>query len=105
VANIANKSEFEEKVLKSAVPVLVDFFAPWCGPCKMLTPEIDALEQEYQDRALVVKVNVDDLPDLAGKYNVMSVPTLIVLKDGKEVNRIVGFRPRKDISAALEGAM
>lgn len=105
MANITSKTEFEEKVLKSDIPVLVDFFAPWCGPCKMLTPEIDALAEAYEGKALVVKVNVDDLPELAGKYNVMSVPTLLVLKNGQEVNRIVGFRPRKEISAALDGAM
>lgn len=99
---ITSKTEFEEKVLKSAQPALVDFFASWCGPCKMLTPELEALAAEYQDKALVVKVNVDDLPELASRYNVMSVPTLIILKSGQEANRLVGFRPRKDIGAALD---
>lgn len=105
MTSITSKTEFEEKVLKAATPVLVDFFAPWCGPCKMLTPEIDALAETYKGKALVVKVNVDDLPELASRYNVMSVPTLLIIKNGQEVNRIVGFRPRKDISAALDGAM
>lgn len=105
MANITSKTEFEEKVLKSGIPVLVDFFAPWCGPCKMLTPEIDALAEAYQGKALVVKVNIDDLPELASTYKVMSVPTLLVIKNGQEVKRIVGFRPRKEISAALDGAM
>ena len=105
MANITSKTEFEEKVLKSDTPVLVDFFAPWCGPCKMLAPEIDALAEQYQGKALVVKINVDDLPELASQYSVMSVPTLLVMKDGKEVTRMVGFRPRKDIGAALDGAM
>ena len=99
---ITSKTEFEEKVLKSAQPALVDFFASWCGPCKMLTPEVEALGTEYQGKALVVKVNVDDLPELASKYSVMSVPTLLILKNGQEVSRLVGFRPRKDIGAALD---
>jgi thioredoxin 1 len=103
--NITSKTEFEETVLKAEKPVLVDFFAPWCGPCKMLTPEVEAVAATYQEKAVVVKVNVDDLPELAGKYNIMSVPTLLVLKNGQEVNRIVGFRPRKDIGAALDGAL
>lgn len=105
MANITSKTEFAEKVLKSDIPVLVDFFAPWCGPCKMLTPEIDALAEAYQGKALIAKVNIDDLPELASTYKVMSVPTLLVIKNGQEVKRIVGFRPRKEISAALDGAM
>lgn len=105
MANITSKTEFEEKVLKAGMLVLVDFFAPWCGPCKMLTPEIEALAEAYQGKALVVKVNIDELPELASMYKVMSVPTLLVIKNGQEVKRMVGFRPRKEISAALDGAM
>ncbi|MCX7780925.1 MAG: thioredoxin [Negativicutes bacterium] len=102
---IANKQEFESRVLKADMPVLVDFFAPWCGPCKMLAPELDALAEEYQGKALVAKVDVDALPELASQFNVMSVPTLVIMKGGQEVKRFVGFRPRKDIGAALDGAM
>lgn len=105
MANITSKTEFEEKVLKASTPVLVDFFASWCGPCKMLTPEIDALAEAYQGKALVAKVNIDDLPELASMYKVMSVPTLLIIKNGQEVKRMVGFRPRKEIGAALDGVM
>ncbi len=105
MANITSKTEFEEKVLKASTPVLVDFFASWCGPCKMLTPEIDALAEAYQGKVLVAKVNIDDLPELASMYKVMSVPTLLILKNGQEVKRMVGFRPRKEIGAALDGVM
>jgi thioredoxin 1 len=105
VINIHGEAEFAEKVLKSDKPTLVDFWAPWCGPCKMVGPEVEALAEMYEGKAVVAKVNVDDNQQLAGKYNVMGVPTLIVLKNGEEVNRIVGYRPRKELSSALDGAM
>lgn len=102
VMNIAGETEFSEKVLHSEKPVLVDFWAPWCGPCKMVGPEVEAVAQAYEGKAVVVKVNVDENPQLASKYNVMGVPTLLVLKDGQEANRIVGYRPRKDLGDALD---
>ena len=105
VINIHGEAEFAEKVLKSDKPTLVDFWAPWCGPCKMVGPEVEALAEMYEGKAVVAKVNVDHNQQLAGKYNVMGVPTLIVLKNGEEVNRIVGYRPRKELSSALDGAM
>jgi len=105
VLNITSETEFDEKIVKADKPVLVDFWAPWCGPCKMVGPEVEAVAEAYQGKAVVAKVNVDDNPQLAGKYNVMGVPTLIVVKNGQEVNRIVGYRPRKELSAALDGAM
>ncbi|SDF24837.1 thioredoxin [Sporolituus thermophilus] len=105
VINIISQEEFEEKVLKADKPVLVDFWAPWCGPCKMVGPEVEAVAEIFAGRAYVVKVNVDDQPSLANAYRVMGVPTMLVIKNGQEINRIVGYRPRQELSAALENAL
>lgn len=105
ILNIANENEFADKVLKADKPALVDFWAPWCGPCKMVAPEVEAIAQSYEGKAVIAKVNVDEQQKLASQYNVMGIPTVLVFKDGKEVNRIVGYRPRKDLSAAIDGAM
>lgn len=86
-----NQDEFDTKVLGSDKPVMVDFYAEWCGPCKMAAPIIDQLADEYADRALIVKVDVDTNNELAGKYGVMSIPTVIIYKDGKEIDRKIGF--------------
>ncbi len=82
---------FEKEVLKSKKPVLVYFFAPWCGPCKLAGPVIDELADEYKGKVVIGKVNVDEEKELAQKYNVMGVPTVIMFKDGKEAERKVGF--------------
>lgn len=105
VVTIGTQQDFEEKVLKSEQPVLVDFWAPWCGPCKMVGPELEAVAETYIGKAMVAKINVDDHQQLAGKYNVMGVPTLLIIKNGHEVERIVGYRPRKDIGAALDAIL
>lgn len=83
--------EFEEKVLKSKLPVLVDFYADWCGPCQQAGPIIDELADEYKDKMLIGKVNVDESHNTSGKYGIMSIPTMVVFKDGKEVERVSGF--------------
>lgn len=83
--------DFEEKVIKSDKPVMVDFYADWCGPCKMAAPIIDELSEEYKDSAVIGKVNVDENNETAGKYGVMSIPTVIMFADGKEVGRKIGF--------------
>ena len=87
---------FEEEVLKSDKTVLIDFYADWCAPCKMLSPIIEQVAEENND-IKVVKINVDDLQDIAIKYEVMSIPTLVVIKNGQEVNRSVGFVSKSQI--------
>ncbi|MBP2653825.1 MAG: thioredoxin [Firmicutes bacterium] len=105
VENIANSADFKDKVLGAAQPVLVDFWASWCGPCKMVAPELEAVAADYSGKAAVVKVNVDEQQELAQQYGVMSIPTILVFKDGKEVNRIVGFRPKSEFSSALNSLL
>ena len=91
-----NDNTFEQEVLKSNIPVLVDFYADWCGPCKMLSPTVDEVAAENDD-IKVVKVNVDESQDTAIKYQVMSIPTLVVIKNGNEVNRSVGVIDKSEI--------
>ena len=92
----ANSQNFEEEVIKSEKTILVDFYADWCGPCKMLSPIIDEVAEENDD-IKVLKVNVDDSQDLAMKYQVMSIPTLVVIKNGSEINRSVGLIDKAQI--------
>lgn len=91
------KNNFEQDVLHSDKPVLIDFWAPWCGPCRMLSPVISEIAEEYGDKIKVCKVNVDDEGELAASFNVMSIPTLVVVKDGKVANSAVGVRPKAQI--------
>ena len=102
IVNIGNEKDFNEIIGKTSQPVLVDFWAPWCGPCKMVAPELEAVGQEYEGKAVVIKVNVDEQQELASNYNVMGIPTLLLFKDGQEKNRIVGYRPRKDLMDAID---
>ncbi len=92
---------FEQEVLKSDVPVLVDFWAPWCGPCRMLSPSLEELGRELGDTAKVVKVNVDEEPELAAKYGIMSIPTVIAFKSGQAAGKTIGFRPKDDFKAMI----
>lgn len=96
MATEVTKATFEEEVLKSTVPVLVDFWAPWCGPCRMLTPTLEELGHELGTAAKVVKVNVDEEPELAAKYGIMSIPTVIAFKSGQAAGKTIGFRPKED---------
>jgi len=94
-------AEFDEAV-KAAPVAMVDFWAEWCGPCKMLSPAIEELAAQYEGRALVAKVNVDEEPDLARRFGIMSIPTVIFLKDGQEVERKIGLMPGAMFSAVLD---
>ena len=101
MARIIKSDEFDS-IIKGDKPVMVDFFADWCGPCRMVAPTIEALSAERSD-AVVVKVNVDNSPELAVRFGVSSIPTLVVLKDGKVVNQASGARPKAQILALLNG--
>ena len=85
-----NQSSFDDEVLKSQIPVFVDFWAEWCGPCRAIAPVLESLAEDYNGKVKIVKINVDKETDLANKYNVSAIPSLIILKDGKEIDRIVG---------------
>ncbi len=98
---LQNKSEFENDILKSNLPAMVDFFATWCGPCKMLSPVIDEIASELEGKAVVVKVDSDQLGDLCADYSIKLLPTLVFFKDGKEVDRIVGMAEKEDIIEKL----
>ena len=95
-----NKDNFQEVVLNSDKPVLVDFWASWCGPCRMVAPILEEIANERSD-VKVCKINVDEEPELAGRYNVMSIPTMIVVKEGQVVNQAVGARPKSQILSLL----
>ena len=94
---ILSDSNFDQEVLKSELPVLVDFFAEWCGPCKMMGPIVEELGKELEGKAKVVKVDVDKAQQTAEKYSIMSVPTLILFKSGQVVKQMVGFQSKADL--------
>lgn len=94
--------QFEDEVLKSTTPVLVDFWAPWCGPCKIIGPVVEELAKEYSDKVKVVKLNVDDNPESAGRFNVMSIPTLMIFKGGEPMKTIIGAQPKESIKKAID---
>ncbi len=96
------KNNFQSEVLDSTTPVLVDFWASWCGPCRMLTPVVDQIAQEQAGALKVAKVNVDDEPQLAAQFGVMSIPTLVLFRDGRPVSKSVGVKPKQAILGMLE---
>ncbi len=98
-------SNFQEEVLNSDKPVLVDFWAEWCGPCKMIGPLIEELATEYDGKAVIGKLNVDENPDVAGTYGIRSIPTLLVFKGGEIVDRIVGAVPKNSIAQKIDNQL
>ena len=96
---------FEEMVLKSKTPVLVDFWATWCHPCQMIAPVLDELAGEYGDRLIVARVDVDQNPRTASKYGVMSIPTLLLFKDGEPFLHMVGFKPKAELKQNIDNAL
>lgn len=100
-----NKSNFQDDVVKSAKPVLVDLWAEWCGPCKAMEPAIEAVAKEFEGRVDIAKLNVDENPEIAQSLGVMSIPTLMLFKDGQPVNRIVGLTSKDRLAGALTSAL
>lgn len=98
-------NNFGKEVLRSDLPVLVDFWAPWCGPCRMFAPVVEAIADHYKEKLKVVKLDIDDNADVARRYGIRSVPTLLLVRDGKVSARIVGVRPRAQIEAAIDKAL
>ena len=102
---VLDDSNFEKVVLKAKTPVLVDFWAQWCGPCRMVAPVVEELAQEYEGRVSFGKVDVDQNPKIASQSGIMSIPTLLVFKDGKPITNIVGFRPKAELKQSLDDVL
>ena len=95
-------SSFKQEVLDSEVPVLVDFWAPWCGPCRMVAPVVDEISSQYEGQIKVVKVNTDENPNVASQYGIRSIPTLMIFKGGQKVDMVVGAVPNTTLANTLE---
>lgn len=102
MAKIITKNDYQKEVVESDIPVLLDFFATWCGPCKMLAPIIEELASEYEGKVKIFKVDVDNDPELARQFDIASIPTLVLLKNGEPVDKHVGFLPKASIEKMFE---
>ena len=98
-------SNFDQVVLQSKIPVLVDFWAAWCGPCRMVAPVVEELAEEYDGRVNFVKLDVDRNPRTASQYGIMSIPSLLIFKNGAPMSNIVGFRPKAELKQSLEAVL
>ena len=98
-------ADFDKEVLKATLPVLVDFWAPWCGPCRMVSPVVDKLGEKFAGKIKVVKLNVDDNPETAQKYRIMSIPTLMFFKSGEVADTVVGAVPESRLQLKIEGVI
>jgi thioredoxin 1 len=98
-------ANFQEEVLSSSGPVLVDFWAEWCGPCKAIGPTIEELATEYADKAKIGKVDIDSNRDIAMQYNIQSIPSILIFKDGQVIETFVGMKSKEDLAAAIDAAM
>ena len=98
-------SNFEQNVLKGDKPVLVDFWAPWCRPCIMIAPILDELAGEYSGKITIARIDVDQSPKTAAKYSIMSIPTLLLFKNGEPISHIVGLRPKEELKRSLDSAL
>ena len=96
------KDNFEKEVLKSSEPVVVDFWAPWCAPCKVIAPAVERLAEEFKGRVKVMKSNVDESPDVASELSIMNIPTLVLFKNGEEVSRIIGINSKEAIESKIK---
>ena len=103
--NELDKDTFQKNVINAQKPVLVDFWAPWCGPCRAVGPIVEELAHEYNGKVEFGKVNVDDVPTIASNYGVMSIPTLIMFKDGKPVEQVIGYKPKNELKKLLDNAL
>ena len=98
-------SNFDQLVLQAKTPVMVDFWAAWCGPCRMVAPVVEELAKEYEGKVSFAKVDVDQNPKTASKYGIMSIPTLLIFKKGEPISNIVGFRPKAELKQSLDAAL
>ncbi|MEM6452277.1 MAG: thioredoxin [Cyanobacteria bacterium P01_C01_bin.69] len=101
-ASQVTDSTFKQEVLESEAPVLVDFWAPWCGPCRMVAPVVDEISEQYDGQVKVVKVNTDENPSVASQYGIRSIPTLMIFKGGQRVDMVVGAVPKTTLANTLE---
>ena len=102
---VVDDSNFDQTVLQAETPVLVDFWATWCGPCRMVAPVVEELAEEYEGRVSFAKLDVDQNPKTAVRYGIMSIPTLLIFKKGEPVSQIVGLRPKKELKRSLDAAL